>query len=131
VGGGADGRAPLVSQRTKKKRGRGRAGPTARLNGPRGLAALKAHEREREGKGRRTAWLHELRRKEGGPRGEKERRGWLGWAGKEKRGREEGFVFFKLFFNFFKPLNLNFTKLFQLLNSFQNLKHFKPFSKFS
>jgi hypothetical protein len=56
-----------------------------------------------------------LRRKEGGPHGEKERRGWLGWAGREKRGREEVFVFFKHFFNFFKLLKLD---------SFQNTPRF-------
>jgi hypothetical protein len=38
----------------------------------------------------------EKKRKEGERkvgRREKEKRGWLGWAGREKRGREEGFGF--------------------------------------
>jgi hypothetical protein len=69
--------------------------------------------------------LRELRRKGNGPRGEKadwatlvlgrrrekkrggkgkwaseeKKRGWLGWAGREKRGREEGFGF-SFFSNF-------------------------------
>jgi hypothetical protein len=52
VGDGIDTRAPLVSQRTKKKKGRGRAGPAARLDGPRGLAGPRAgKEREGEGEG--------------------------------------------------------------------------------
>jgi hypothetical protein len=50
---------------------------------------------------------------------------------KREERKRRGICFFKLFFNFFKPLNLKFSKLFQLLNSFHNLKHFKPFSKFS
>jgi hypothetical protein len=41
--------------------------------------------------GRREKKRKEGERKVG--RREKEKRGWLGWAGREKRGREEGFGF--------------------------------------
>jgi hypothetical protein len=69
-----------------------------------------------------------LRRKEGGPRGEKERRGWLGWAGREMRGREEVFVFFKHFFNFFELLKLDFfSKHSKIFKTF--LKAFKTSHK--
>jgi hypothetical protein len=52
--------------------------------------------------GRREKKRKEGERKVG--RREKEKRGWLGWAGREKRGREEGFgfLFFKLLFKLLK-----------------------------
>jgi hypothetical protein len=68
-------------QRAKEKRERGRAGPAARLDGPRGLAGL--HARGREGQ-----WPDRLRAEK------KKRRRWAREerrpAGLEKREGEEG-----------------------------------------
>jgi hypothetical protein len=65
-----------------------------------------------------------LRRKEGGPRGEKERRGWLGWAGREMRGREDVFVFFQTLFQLFQTFEIGlFSKHSKIFKTF--LKAFK------
>jgi hypothetical protein len=65
VGGGADVRGPAISQRKKKKKGRGRAGPQAWLGGPSGLQKMK----RRRWPGRREGRLGWKRTKgEGGKR---------------------------------------------------------------
>jgi hypothetical protein len=89
VGGQAGGWGPTVSERKKKeKKGRGRVGPAARLDGPRRLAGL--HARGREGR-----WPDRLQAEK------KKRRRWAGEerrpAGLEKREGEEG-----RFWEFFK-----------------------------
>jgi hypothetical protein len=60
------------------------------------------------------------------------KKGQGGWAGPEERREEEkrDLFFFQTLFQLFKPLNLNFSKLFQLLNSFQNLNTSSLFQNF-
>jgi hypothetical protein len=100
VEGDIDERGPAVSDRKKKKKKkqeRGRAGPAARLDGPRGLAGLHARGRE----GQRGVGLR---------------------AGREK-GRERigVWVFFLILFQTFKSLNS--FKTFELLNSFHKFSN--------
>jgi hypothetical protein len=67
-------------------------------------------------------------RREVGPRGEKERRGWLGWAGLEKRREGEKRYFFKHFFQLFQTFEIGLfskhSKIFKII-----LKAFKTSHK--
>jgi hypothetical protein len=103
VGDGIDTRAPPVSQRTKKKkRGSGRAGPAARLDGPRGLA---------------------------GPRAGKEREGEGEGFGEFSFFFSQPFQTFK-FKPFFKLLKFKLLQNFSRFKLFSKFKHFKPFQSF-
>jgi hypothetical protein len=70
VGGERDGWAPPVSGRTKKKKGRGLAGPAGLLGGPRGPTA-RTSAREKEADGLVVSRAEEKgKEKRNGPRGE-------------------------------------------------------------
>jgi hypothetical protein len=107
--GGADGRALLVSQQTKMKRGEGDAGPQAALMGPASCDGPQARMRGRE--------------KADGLLGLRAKKRWVGrgegWLAERKGNGGRGL---KLFFKTFSTFQ---TFKFKLFSKF---KHFKPFS---